>query len=361
VSHDDNLPDVPRTETGEPVQASRMHFPEINPATWEHPLDRAALDTLRKIPGLDLAIRKVFGSISERSLRLLYLANSVKVGPDQFADLHQRHLECCSILDMDTIPELFVAQTPLVNAGAIGMDRPFIVLNSGTLQLFDDDEMRLVLGHELAHIASGHVLYKTLLKLMLKFTLPMVGRMGIPVAGLALQGIVMALMEWDRKSELTADRAGLLCVQDPQVVYRAQMKSAGGSDLKNMSVDAFVRQAEEYEQSGDLRDKALKFMNLMGQTHPFPVLRLAELKRWVDSGEYQAVLDGNYPRGGEAPKAAEHAWADPDSADGPEESMSDLIQNLGQTVTDATSGVRSRLKDMMDSMRVPQDDDTPKD
>ena len=270
-------------ETVEARAGERVRLTEISSAAYEHPLDRAALKTLRKTPGLPKFLQMMFGSISERSLRLLYLANAVRVGPDQFPALYQRHLECCAVLDVEEPPELFVAQTPLVNAGAVGMDRPFIVLNSGSLNLFDDLELEFVLGHELGHIISGHVLYKTLLHTALSVTLPMFARVGLPIAGIALHGLVYALLEWDRKSELSGDRAGLLCAQSTDAAYRALMKTAGGAQTDEMSIDAFLRQADEYNQNESFRDAALKMLNLMGQSHPFPVLRVSELRtcrRW---------------------------------------------------------------------------------
>ena len=190
--------------------ADRVRLHDISPTAYEHPLDRAALKRLRQVPMLSQVLRTVFGTISERSMHLLYLAHSVRVGPNQFPELHATLVECCEILDIHPIPELFVAQNPLLNAGAVGMKSPFIVINSGTLELYSNDELRFVIGHELGHILSGHVLYKTLLKSALKLTMPMFARLGLPVAGIALHGLVAALMEWDRKSELSADRAGLL-------------------------------------------------------------------------------------------------------------------------------------------------------
>ena len=63
-----------------------------------------------------------------------------------------------------------------------------------------------------------------------------------------------------------------------------------------MSVEEFREQAAEYQAGGDLLDGILKLVLIMGRSHPFPVLRVAELEKWVESGEYQKILDGGYPR-----------------------------------------------------------------
>ncbi len=270
----------------------RRTFPGISARAWEHPTDKAATVALRKLPGLDTIIRRFVGFIGERSLRYLSLATAVRVNDRQFARIDRIYSECLQILDVPDRPDLFIAQRRAVNAGAVGMDKPFIVLNSGALELFEDDELRYVIGHELGHIRSDHALYKTMLGFLLSVS---IGRFGIPLAPLAFFGIIAALKEWDRKSELSADRAGLLCVQSPDTCYRALMKMAGGGKASEMSIDEFVRQADDYDSGGDVLDSVVKLVNLMRERHPFAVTRVAELKRWVDDGSYDALMKGDYP------------------------------------------------------------------
>jgi hypothetical protein len=125
----------------------------------------------------------------------------------------------------------------------------------------------------------------------------------IPIAGVALNAILLALNEWNRKSELSADRAGLLVVQDPNVSYTTLMKLAGGSKIGQMNINEFFVQAQEYEKGGDIIDSVHKLFNLVSQSHPFPVLRLSELKTWVDSGNYENILSGEYKKGsGDSPQ-----------------------------------------------------------
>ena len=154
------------TNAGTPAERDRVILSEIAAVTWEHPADRAALQSLRRVPGFDDVVRKIFGALGERGVRLLFQADAVRVGPKQFPRLNALYTEVLTTLDWPTRPELFVSQTPFVNAGAYGMDEPFIVINSGTLALLDDDELRVLVGHELGHVMSGHVLYHTILVLI---------------------------------------------------------------------------------------------------------------------------------------------------------------------------------------------------
>lgn len=273
------------------IRRIKVRFPNISSKTWEHPADRAALSALKKVPGLDTVLQKLVGVTTEKSLRLITLASAVRVSDTQFAKLNKLHKDACHLLDIEQRPELYVSQSPFLNAGAVGVERPFIVLNSSMVESLSDEEMLCVIGHELGHCMSGHVLYKTLLQLLLRFSM---AAFSVPLGGVSVLAIILALKEWDRKSELSADRAGLLVGQDPQVYNTLLMKLAGGGKVAEMDINEFFLQAAEYERSGSMVDSVHKFLNLMGQSHPFPVLRLTELKTWVDSGAYNRILSGEY-------------------------------------------------------------------
>jgi Zn-dependent protease with chaperone function len=280
--------------TGLPARRPRTVLTQISPRAWEHPADRAALNALRAIPGFDEVVRKVYGFFGERGVRLLFQANAVRVGPTQFPRVHNAFTDVCATLDWEPRPDLFVTQSPFFNAGAFGMDRPFIVLNSAAVSSLDDEELHTILGHELGHVMSGHSLYRTILVILLT-----VGLRGLPfLAGIALLPIQIALLEWYRKSELSCDRTGLLASQDPVASMRMFMKMAGGGTPEETDLNAFMVQAREYETGGDAADAIAKVFNTLWMTHPFHTLRAAELQRWVEGGTYDRILRGEYPRRG---------------------------------------------------------------
>jgi hypothetical protein len=130
-------------------------------------------------------------------------------------------------------------------------------------------------------------------------------QMGFPIVGLAARAVLVALLEWYRKSELSSDRAGLLTVQDPEIAMRAMLKMAGGGDSSETNLAEFIQQAEEYRTGGDVADQVFKILNLMGTTHPFWVLRVSEIRSWIETGAYDRILRGEYPRRGEPDRAYE--------------------------------------------------------
>jgi Zn-dependent protease with chaperone function len=210
-----------------------------------------------------------------------------------------------------------------VNAYAIGFERPFIVLTSGALELLDSDgERHFLLAHELGHIMSGHMVYRTVVLVILA-----IGTLSLLPIGLALLPFQLALLEWHRKSELSADRAGLLGVQDQLVAQRSFMKLAGGAAYGDATnVEEFMVQATAYETGGDTWDKVLKIVNTAFRDHPFHTVRAGELERWRASGAYDAILAGTYARRG------------------------DLTRSLGDDYTEAASYYSARARAAADGV-----------
>ena len=274
-------------------ERSRVRLPGISPRAYEHPADRSALVALRKLTGFDTLLKQLSGLFPERALRLNVLAGAVKVSERQFPHIQEMVRDSCYILDLDKVPEVYVVQTPLVNAAAIGFKDPFIVIHSSLVDLCDPEELRAVVGHEVGHILSGHAVYRTMLLILIALAARIAW---MPIGYLGLRAIIWGLEEWFRKSELSCDRAGLLACQDIDASRRVLMKLAGGSRLAEMNAEAFHAQAREYDAVPDLRDSLLKILQLQGNTHPFAVVRFAEIDHWYSSGAYQRILDGNYPR-----------------------------------------------------------------
>ena len=271
---------------------ARVRLTGISSRAYEHPADRSALVALRKLSGFDTLLKRLFGLFNERAFRLTYLAGSVRVSERQFPHIHEMVRDGAYILDLPEVPECYVMQTPIVNAMALGRDKPFIVINTGLVELLDAEELRAVIGHELGHILSGHAVYRTMLLILLRLA----ARAAFLPIALALTAIIWGLEEWFRKSELSCDRAGLLAGQDLDASRRVLMKLAGGAQLSELNPDAFREQAHEYDAVPDLRDSVLKILQLQGTTHPFAVVRFAELDYWATHGEYERILGGDYPR-----------------------------------------------------------------
>lgn len=322
-------------------KSGRVIFSKISSHAWEHPTDRAALTSLEKIPGFDSLLRKFVGTFGEKNVNTLFTAAAVKVGPKQYPAIHEQLVRVCEVLDTD-VPPLYISQTPIANAGAYGMDNPFIVLNSTLVELAKPEELEVVLGHEVGHVMSEHALYRTLLYMLVNFS-----RLVNPVT---IMPITLALLEWSRKAEISCDRAGLLATQNLEHAQGMHCVLAGGvRDRRDeMSVEAFVEQAEEYRSRGGLA-AYYRFMNTLGRSHDFPVIRVAELQNWVDDGDYAKILGGAYPKVGDAYSAAED-WktAGKNFQASAEQVFEDTDKYVNEALTNFFTSARNIFQDRSD-------------
>src|SRR5680860_155417 len=332
------MPDMPER----PVRA-RISFPGISSRAWEHPADRGALVALRKLKGFDTVLKALSGMLNERAVRLEFLGSGIRVDERQFERLHRLLTEVGTTLDVAELPEMYVVADPMLNATTIGMKKPIIVLNSALVDLLEDDEIRFVIAHELGHAVSGHAVYQTLLQRLLVLSGVVNSTV---VGGVGLRVIVAALMEWSRKAELSADRAGVLATQDPAVAFRVHMKLASGGHLEDLDTTSFFAQGVEYQEAGDLRESVLKLMLVENQSHPFAVVRAAELRRWVDSGKYTQILSGAYPLR-EDDAAASMSDSAREAAQSYTESFRSTQDALGRFVHE-TAGAMGSLKGWLD-------------
>jgi Zn-dependent protease with chaperone function len=317
---------------------------DLSPKAYEHPADRAATAALKSIPMLDQVVRKLIEFGYERALRQVFLAGSVKLGSEQLPDVYAAHRAACARLDLAFVPDLYLTQFPVTNAAAIGAGRPMVMVNSRTVELLDEDELRTVLGHEAGHVLSDHVLYRTALMILLS-----VGTASLPMmAGLPLIAVRIALLEWFRAAELSCDRAATLVNRDPLVTSRTLMVLAGGAASRKLNLDAFLRQAAEYEEWEPGWDKLARLRVELAQTHAFPVRRVSELMKWVRSGDYDRVLRGEYVRRGDPIDARAEAG---DAVDHYAERFRILFKEAGAGVTTAGDKVAGAAEKVGDWLR----------
>ncbi len=278
-------------------------YEQISPRAYEHPADRAATSALHAVPLLDKVIKRLIDLGHEKRLRQMVLGNAVKVGPEQLDEVWRRYVQAATILDLPSVPDLYVYNRAEVNAMTLGANRPIVVMNSSLVSGYSIDEIQTVLAHETAHVLSEHYYYTTALVLLGQFlngALPKSLLLGLPA-----RAIYYALLEWARAAELSADRAAALVRADPLDPCRVMMRLAGGA-LSGMNFEAFLKQATEYQEEDDLFSRNARFWAELRMDHPFAVRRVKELVDWVQSGEYDRIRSGSYPRRGhEPPPSAE--------------------------------------------------------
>ncbi|MGH9944173.1 MAG: M48 family metallopeptidase [Pyrinomonadaceae bacterium] len=275
--------------------APHQKFADLNKHDYIHPADSRALATLRAIPGIDTAVRKLLAVTGESAIRVIFMASAVKVTPRQCPDLYAKLQVACTTLGV-AMPDLYVQQSPVVNAFTGGVEKPVIVLYSQLLERLNDEETLAVIAHEVGHIHAEHVLYLTVARLL--EALANVAVAAAPVATLVAQLLSAtmrsALLAWARRAELSCDRAALLVTQDPHVIGRTMMKLCGGTFASKVDYDQFLQQARDFQKDYDEKalDRFWADIITAGLSHPFPVWRVSEILKWTESGEYGRLLEG---------------------------------------------------------------------
>ncbi|MCU1266630.1 MAG: Zn-dependent protease with chaperone function [Acidobacteria bacterium] len=274
--------------------APHKKFAHLDKNQYVHPADSRALAALRAIPGIDSALKKLLAVTGESAIRVIFTASAVKVTPKQCPDLYAKLQIACTTLGVD-MPELFVQQSPIVNAFTGGVERPVIVLYSQLLERLTDEEVLAVVAHEVGHIHAEHVLYLTAARLI-EF-LATAAVLASPLAYIVKELLTLtmraALLAWARRAELSCDRAALLVTQDANVIGRTMMKMAGGTFASKVDYEQFLVQARDFQKTYDEKalDRFWADVVTAGLSHPFPVWRVSEILKWVESGEYKALMN----------------------------------------------------------------------
>lgn len=269
-------------------------FPDMDSILFQHPGDRAILSRLEKLKPAAGALGKVIDAQCRMS-ELDLLAGGLHVTPDNMPDVHRVFSETCQVLGMKTVPELYLGELPIANAFSVGADKAYIYVTSELFFRLSEPEMRFLFGHELGHILCGHTKYRMLVRLLvgMGYSVPLAGKIIQMLGSVSFKPLMML---WSRRSEFSADRAGLLACQSLEAAASFFMKIIGLPLNYYGKVDpmSIFGQAEEFQriQERSLRDNLLSGANVFNASHPKAIDRVTELKKWIDDGMFEEIVDG---------------------------------------------------------------------
>lgn len=266
---------------------------DLHPFEYEHPFDAKALDALQSTPGLDAVVRQFNKHAIERETTIQCTGSNLRITKDNYPKIHVLLDRVCDVINLPARPDLYLEWDYSINGSTIGVDHPIVVLTSGAIDLLSEHELLYLIGHEVGHIKSRHTLYHQMAA-FLPFIAGIVGKATLGLSELLSTPLQLALLWWYRMSEFTADRAGLLTSQDPNIAIKVMMKCAGMPirHYDDMKIEAFIEQAKRFEELDyEELNRAFKFFLIMESTHPWTVMRAAELLKWIDTGAYRQVIE----------------------------------------------------------------------
>lgn len=259
----------------------------MNPSDFIHPEDAAALEALKKIPILASVIKSFMDLGAEQLQTGLNMASKIRLSPTQLPHLYNILPPICELLNIEE-PVFYLEMSPIPNAYAFGDTQTAITITSALVDMMSEDELRGVVAHECGHIACHHMLYHTIAQILANAT-----GMFEKLVSLATP-IHYALMYWQRKSELSCDRAAAFIV-GPQTATSMLARLAGGpmSITSKLNLVELAEQADLYDAfcKGGLWNKALQTYAVLDQDHPFTSVRVRELLKWTESRQYKALSE----------------------------------------------------------------------
>lgn len=256
---------------------------------YAHPVDEWIIRTLKALPiegildsPLDTLISAQIGQ---------FLATGIFIDQKSFPDLYQVLARCAETLGIP-IPHAVANSSPhLFNAFTAGTDEySFINITSGLCQFFTPDEAAFVIGHECGHIASKHMVYHMLVRIMTDASSRYLGKLGQIIRSTA--GI--PLLAWSRRMEITCDRAGLLCCGDLAIAERALLRLvAGHADVDRVDIEDYLRRYKEMAEYHGASGWQQFFW-----THPLIPKRIEALRLFARSELYHDLAGKPVPATG---------------------------------------------------------------
>lgn len=177
---------------------------------------------------------------------------------------------CSLLLSLQYMPEAFVVDSDQPNAFTFGSEEHvYMIIDATLLRWLSDSEITAVIAHELGHVKSGHMLYHTLAEVLGGGLNLSASLMGLNLISVPIR---LALLSWQRESEVTADRTSLLAVNDIEVVRSLLVKLASESGSAP---------PDQNERPGMLESTAELF-----RTHPLHSNRFKLAKEFWESEQF---------------------------------------------------------------------------
>lgn len=232
---------------------------------------------IRAIPGFYPLAKAISSTYVPRMIQQLQ-QGALLVGPGQFPDVYEMVSDCARRLGIG-IPTVFVENSNVLNAYTYAYedDSPVMVITSTLLARVTPGELRVVIGHECGHIHNNHGIYETAARILLN-----AAQIAVPglrqIAALASVPLQLAFQTWSRAAEVTCDRAGVICSEDPQDAVSLMTKFIYSTAVGNREVnlDAILRQYDA------IRSTPVRLLEL-SMDHPLPVRRIFAIREFAGS------------------------------------------------------------------------------
>ncbi len=263
---------------------------ELNLSLFEAKGEKKAHYVLRKYKTLQTLSHAFSQRLGKPWLETQFIGSAIQVSETQYTHIKHLALIAGRILGLQHLPDIYVSGSAGWSISTFGTENEsFVVIGTFLLKQLSTGELLFCLGRELGHILCGHIFYRTLSLLLSGKTHTTLVTHGLSSL-LSLKRLLtlpfqIPLVTWLRATEITADQAGLLVVQDISTAERALLiQSVKSRDvLNNLDLESYVNQQEK------LQRNISKLSEFFTQSTPFITQRIRNLRRFYNSNEYASL------------------------------------------------------------------------
>lgn len=266
-----------------------------NAELYMHELDKKAFAALNRFPMFVKLQESYMENVSEKAEKIKLLSTAIRLNENQMPEVFNLLPPICEKLGIDKIPDLYMIKSSNkqdVNAYTYGVTEPYICLTSELIKQCSSDMIASVLAHECGHIACKHCLYSSIARNFLHGieASPLTKMPG--VKKYISKTLVTAMLFWDRCSELSADRAALLCDGSSYETAKMLLKVNGFDE--NINIEEFMKQAIDLKDfvNDSTSNKLMQEAMVQWDSHPLLATRVYEIHNWENSDHFRGVVDG---------------------------------------------------------------------
>lgn len=267
-----------------------------NPELYIHDLDRKAFEALNSFPNL-IRLRELYiEKFDEKKEKINFLSDAVRLSEQLMPEIYNLLPPICEKLGIE-IPELYYVRSKEMNVATGGSVNPYIFVTSELVEKIPTELIASVLAHECGHISGKHYLYHSIAMQIIRGIDNSLLRYIPGVNCILTPSMVKAFLFWERCSELSADRAAVLCdaSADHTIDLLLQIH---GYDAKNVDRKEFLKQAMDLHDfvNEDNTNKVIEEMLALGDSNPRLATRVSESYAWSQSNQFKGILDGTYQK-----------------------------------------------------------------
>lgn len=267
-----------------------------NAELYIHELDRKAFAALNQFPKFVKLQEAYIKNVDEKSAKIEFLSTAIRLSENQMPEVYNLLSPICEKLGI-AMPDLYMVKSKDkgdLNAFTGGITEPFICVTSELVKQCPSEMISSVIAHECGHIACKHYLYHSLAR---NFANGIAASPLTKIPGInryLSKTLITALLFWDRCSELSADRAAVLCDGSSDKTVEMLLKTHGFDE--NINREEFVKQALDLKEfvNDSKSNKMMEQVLVQWNSHPLLATRAYEVYDWEHSNQYKGIVDGTY-------------------------------------------------------------------